>query len=62
LSVPFPARIARQAPQNHIAATPVKGVLRLLIHSRNPFFEETPLFPNSLHISIFINGLRQIFF
>jgi len=36
--------LARLAPRQCIAAPPVRGVLRLLAHTRNPFFQEKRIF------------------
>ena len=37
-------RLARLAPRWCIAAPPVRGVLRLVAHTRNPFFQEKCIF------------------
>ena len=46
-------RLARLAPRQCLLAPPVRGVLRLLTHTRNPFFQEKLVFyfeANSSHV------------
>ena len=55
----FRFRLARLAPRWCLLAPPVRGVLRLVADTRNPFFQEKCIFYNKPDFSHVLGGLGQ---
>ncbi len=55
----FRFRVARLAPRWCLLAPPVRGVLRLVGDTRNPFFREKCIFCDKPDFSHVLGGLRQ---